>query len=295
MNKFKSHFKFSKQEQSGIFFLLLIIVVLQVVFYVMKHTSHPSEGKLSIDKETQAKIDTLKQRSKAKDSIRFFPFNPNYISDFKGYTLGMSPEEIDRLHAFRAQNKFVNSSVEFQKITQVSDSLLKVIAPYFKFPEWIQSKPNPKGNSLLADRKKISNAQHANAQLKDLNSVTAEELRSIHGIGDKLSARIIKFRDRLGGFLEDDQLNDVYGLEPEVVSRTLEQYTVLNRPEVIRININSATVDEIAQLIYLSYDVASKIVEYREINGQISSLNELTKIDDFPVDKIDRIELYLSL
>ncbi len=295
MNKIKSHFKFSKQERSGIFFLLLIIVVLQVVFYVMKYTSIPLGGKLLIDKETQVKIDSLKQRSHEKDSIRSFPFNPNFISDFKGYTLGMSPEEIDRLHAFRAENRFVNSPNEFQEITQVSDSLLQVISPYFKFPAWTGIKPAGQDKSSTPDGKKVSVAPKVRNQLKDLNSVTAEELKVINGIGDKLSARIIKFRDRLGGFLEDDQLSDVYGLEPEVVGRTLDQFTVLSKPSIIKINLNKATVDEIAQLIYISYDVATKIVEYREINGQISSLNELTKIEDFPVDKIHRIELYLSL
>jgi len=295
MNKIKSHFKFSKQERSGIFFLLLIIVVLQVVFYVMKYTSIPLGGNLLIDSESQVKIDSLKQRSQEKDSIRFFPFNPNFITDFKGYTLGMSPEEIDRLHAFRAQNRFVNSPVEFQEITQVSDSLLQVISPYFKFPDWIGSNPIVQDKSSTPDRKKVSVASKVRKQLKDLNSVTAEELKAINGIGDKLSARIIKFRDRLGGFLEDDQLSDVYGLDPEVVSRTLDQFTVLSKPSIMKINLNKATVDEIAQLIYIGYDVASKIVEYREINGQISSLNELTKIEDFPVDKIHRIELYLSL
>ena len=52
-------------------------------------------------------------------------------SDFKGYRLGMSIEEIDRLHKFREQGKFVNSIKRFQEITQVSDSLLNIIAPYF--------------------------------------------------------------------------------------------------------------------------------------------------------------------
>ena len=49
----------------------------------------------------------------------------------------MSAEEINRLHAYRAKNKWVNSRKEFQRITKVSDSLLKQIAPYFKFPDWV--------------------------------------------------------------------------------------------------------------------------------------------------------------
>jgi len=295
MNKLKSHFSFSKQERSGIFFLLLIIVTLQVVFYVMNYAFSPMEGKVVIDKETQAKFDALKQKSQEKDSIRIFPFNPNFISDYKGYTLGMSLEEINRLHAFRAQHEFVNNADEFQKVTLVSDSLLQVISPYFKFPEWTNNKStNHKRTSTLRNQKDLI-TENDKFQVYDLNNATAEDLKTVNGIGDKLSARIVKFRDRLGGFLLDDQLNDVYGLEPEVVVRTLEKFQVLSRPSIKKININSATVDEIAKLIYIRYNVATNIVEYREINGSISSFNELTKIVDFPVDKIHRIELYLSL
>jgi hypothetical protein len=52
-----------------------------------------------------------------------YPFNPNFITDFKGYKLGMSVQEIDLLE-YRKGNKYVNSPKEFQAVTQVSDSLL---------------------------------------------------------------------------------------------------------------------------------------------------------------------------
>mgnify|MGYP001056120379 CR=1 FL=1 len=295
MHKFKSHFSFSKQERSGIFFLLLIIVALQVVFYVVKYTSSNVEGNLSLDRDTQDKIDALKQNSKQKDSIRFYPFNPNFISDYKGYTLGMSMEEIDRLHAFRAQQKFVNNSEEFQKITHVSDSLLKEISPYFKFPEWAKNKAVSQKKIPSATFQRVLDVQRGDFQIKDLNGATAEDLKAISGIGEKLALRIIKFRNRLGGFLVDDQLYDVYGLEPDVVKRTIKRFKVLNRPQMEKINVNSASAEEVSKLIYIKYNIATKIVEYREVNGSFSSLDELTKIEDFPIDKIHRIKLYLTL
>jgi len=296
MNKFKSHFSFSKQERSGIFFLLLIIVVLQVVFFIVKYTSNNVEGNLLVDKETQDKIDALKDGANQKDSLGMYPFNPNFISDFKGYTLGMSVEEIDRLHTFRAKNEFVNNADEFQNITQVSDSLLQLISPYFKFPEWTKTNPESGGKAASASFQEEELDVLGDAyQIKDLNSATAEDLKVIRGIGDKLSQRIVKFRNRLGGFIVDDQLFDVYGLEPEIVERTFERFKVLSQPQIEKININRASAKEISKLIYLSYDVASDIVAYRKINGTITSFGELTKIEDFPMDKIHRIELYLSL
>jgi len=295
MNKFKSHFSYSKQERSGIFFLLLIIVALQVVFYVVKYTAGNAEGNLSIDRETQDKIDALKQNSQLKDSIRIYPFNPNFISDYKGYTLGMSVEEIDRLHAFRAENKFVNNSDEFQNITKVSDSLLNEISPYFKFPEWANTKSVSQRKIPSAAFQRELEAHKDNFQIKDLNSATTEDLKAISGIGQKLALRIIKFRNRLGGFIVDDQLYDVYGLGPEVVKRSFERFKVLSQPQIEKINVNSASVEEFSKLIYLRYELGIKIVEYREVNGSFSSLDELTKIPDFPIDKIHRIKLYLTL
>ncbi len=291
MNNFKSHFKFNKQERSGIFFLLLIIILLQVGYFVFR--SFPMDESLnsfSADVETQAKIDVLKQEALQKGSIKIYPFNPNFITDYKGYTLGMSVEEIDRLHNFRSKNTYVNSSKEFQKVTQISDSLLNVISPYFKFPEWIKNSKQYSANS-----KRYTKPNSEPVVIKDINLATAKELRSINGIGEKLSARIIKFRDRLGGFLVNEQLYDVYGLEPQVVDRVLKQFKVLEVPLIKKININSASIEELQKLIYLQKKVAIGIVDYRNDNGTIVSFEELIKIEDFPVDKIDRITLYLSL
>jgi DNA uptake protein ComE-like DNA-binding protein len=130
---------------------------------------------------------------------------------------------------------------------------------------------------------------------KDWNQATPEELKGIYGIGDKLSARIVKFRNRLGGFMVNEQLYDVYGLEEEVVLRILEEFRVKEQPAIERININTATRREMEQLIYINQNLAIQIVTYRDSVGIIQSFNEFLKIEDFPADKIDRIKLYLSL
>ena len=120
MKSFKSHFKFSKQERSGIFFLLLFLVIVQVVRFFIQENGSSLDEPLLLDKETQIKIDALKKEQLKKDTLTIYPFNPNFISDYKGYTLGMNIEEIDRLHRFRATNKWVNSAKEFQGVTKIS-------------------------------------------------------------------------------------------------------------------------------------------------------------------------------
>jgi len=299
LKNFKSHFKFNKQERSGIFFLLLFIILLQIGYFLCKSLSADDHvDGLRVDTEMQVKIDLLKEKALRKDSVKIFPFNPNFISDYKGYALGMSVEEIDRLHKFRGTEKYVNSPEEFQQVTQVSDSFLKTMAPYFKFPEWTQKgNKQSKVNSKEFSRRdrNPSPAGKLVGDYLDLNTATAEDLKSINGIGDKLSVRIIKFRDRLGGFFVVEQLYDVYGLEPDVADRTLKRFKLLTKPDIEKIDLNATSVDELAQLVYFRYKVARDIVAYREANGRIVSLNELTHIEDFPADKIERIALYLSL
>lgn len=283
----KSHFNFSKQERSGIFVLLLLIVILQLGYFGLKYFPYQSNTNVfKLDAENQSVYDSLVSASNNTKNIIKKVFNPNYISDFKGYTLGMSPTEMDRLQTFRKEGRYVNSASEFQQVTGISDSLLNEIIPLFKFPDWVQEKAKTKSE--------ISKEKSAAKAIQDINTVSADDLRQISGIGEKLSARIVKFRDRLGGFLVDEQLYDVYGLEPVVVERALRQFQVLNPPNIEKINVNTASTKEIASLVYIEYHVAQNIVLYREANGPYKSTKELFNVSDFPINRIDRIALYLS-
>ncbi len=294
MNSLKSHFKFNKQERSGIFFLLLFITIFQIGYFLIKVIPFPTVETVQTDIKTQTLIDSLKIKQMVQDSTVSYAFNPNFITDFKGYSIGMSVEEIDRLLAFRRNNNFINSSEEFQEVTLISDSLLTVIAPYFKFPDWTQQRGNGDARNTNYPTPNLSNKLNAE-MLKDLNAATAEELKIIKGIGEVLSLRIIKFRDRLGGFLVEDQLQDVYGLEAEVVQRIIEKFPIVSKPAVKRISVNSATKEELAALVYLGTVLAQRIIDHRKAVGTINSLDELMLIEGFPTEKIDRIKLYLQL
>ncbi len=95
--------------------------------------------------------------------------------------------------------------------------------------------------------------------------------------------------------MANEQLYDVYGLKPEVVEETLRAFQVLEVPEVKKINLNTASAKELSQLIYIRSGLAAQIVAYREKNGLFKTFEELTYVDGFPTEKLDRIALYLSL
>ncbi|NJX14672.1 ComEA family DNA-binding protein [Tamlana crocina] len=288
----KSHFKFSKEQRNGIFLLLLLIIALQSVYFYVVSSKGASE-ELQINENELLKftneIDSLRQIEIENSKPKIYPFNPNYITDYKGSTLGMSNEEIDRLLNYRKQNKWINSAKQFQEVTQVSDSLLEFISPYFKFPDWVE---NPKPKTHFSQ----NNKPKTYGEKQDLNTVTAQQLQKVNGVGKVISERIVKFRNKhVGGFLDDVQLNDVYGLTPEVVERIKERFTVKTPSPVKKLNLNTAVVSELVTVPHIDYDLAAEIVEQRQLREGFESFEDLNKVNGFPSNKIEIIKLYLHL
>lgn len=285
------YFIFSREQRKGIFVLFGIIIVLQLLYFFGNFNAlakeFPEKQKwLAL----QSQIDSMKMEEK-KDSPKIYLFNPNFITDYKGYKLGMSVPEIDRLLAFRKENKYVNSSKEFQNVTQVSDSLLNAIAPFFKFPDWVNNKKQFKvygkySNKAFAKKEKIV--------FIDINQATQKDLISIYGVGEAISLRILKLKESLGGFVSMEQMNDIWGLSPEVIENLSTHFKVTAMPNLKKIDINNASLKELSQFSYFRYPLAKEIVTYRSMNGDIKNIEDLTKIRGFPVDKAKIIALYLN-
>ena len=279
---------YSKSQRIGIIMLFLLIFICQVIYFFCNFKSvennvSEKEQWLSYQKE----IDSLKLlKSNYKPTI--YPFNPNFITDFKGYKLGMSVAEIDRLLAFRKQNKFVNSAEEFQSVTKVSDSLLNAISPYFKFPDWVKNKKNF-SNSF--EKKDFSKTEKK--IILDINLATQEDLMKVYGIGEGLSKRILEQKEKFGAYVSMEQMTDVWGLSPEVIENLNKSFFVKNTSSLKKIKINSATIKELSQFPYFRYTLAKEIVTYRSMNNDIK-IEDLAKIKGFPVEKIKIIALYLE-
>ncbi|MCA0132833.1 ComEA family DNA-binding protein [Winogradskyella alexanderae] len=239
----------------------------------------------------RSEIDSLKVAKLEENKTTIYPFNPNYITDFKGYSLGMSNEEIDRLHEFRSKNQWVNSASQFQKVTNVSDSLLAEISPYFKFPEWVNKPKKQYSNTYLNQ-----NTTKTFEQKIDLNKATKSQLQKVYGVGEKLSERIITYRNRLvGGFHSEIELTEVHGLTDEVIENIKKDFVVKTPRTIVTYNLNTASKDDLVLIKYVDYEIASNIIEERTLRDGFKSLEELTKVEDFPLNKYEIIKLYLHL
>ena len=288
MPNFKSHFEFDNQQRSGILLLCFLIVGLFCVLYfytpqpvLLLNTSSPKVLK------QQAYVDSLRLEALERKKPKRYPFNPNFISDYKAYTLGLTPSEFDRLSSYRSKNKWINSIKDFKLVTKASDSLMAELGPLFKFPDWVvksSSSPKKVSSLVLSYNDKI-----------DLNVATSTQLQQVRGIGPALSARIISYKDKLGGFSVDKQLLSVWGLSESVVANVLAGFTVKTPKQIHQISVNTASASDIATISGISYDLAKQIWEFRVLRQEIVSLSELQKIEGMTASKYALIELYLHV
>jgi DNA uptake protein ComE-like DNA-binding protein len=290
MEKIKSHFVFNRSQRNGILLLVFFISGYLVLNYYVDFSKEnlldiKSKEVIAIQKE----LDSLRTIEVASKMPKVFPFNPNFLTDFKGYALGMSTEEIDRLLAFRKENKWINSVKDFKKVTKVSDSLLNKISPYFKFPDWVT---NSKSKNKYVKREF---KEKTFKQKIDLNLATQGQLEELNGIGKTFSKRIIDYRNKLGGFTNDIQLYEVYGLDFQATNSILKEFTVKTPKEIIKMALNSISASDIATVPSISFDIAKRIWEYRILNEGIKSFSELDNIEGLTKRKLQGIQLYLKL
>jgi len=289
MNHIKSHFTFTKKQRNGILWLLIVVFFSQGAYYFF---DFPSEN-IKVDTQKladfQREIDSLKAVKVIENKPKIYPFNPNFITDYKGYTLGMTPVEIDRLHHFRKQDKWVNSIKDFQKVTQVSDSLLAEISPFFKFPEWVT---NPKKQYTASFK---TNQPKSEAQKIDLNIATSAQLQKVYGIGEYYANSIINYRTKHNGFASLVELNGIYGLKPETIEELKKSFSLKTPKAITKINLNTASRDQLVTIEFIDYEIAHNIIEYRTLHEGFDSFEDLVKVIDFPLKKLEIIKLYLRL
>lgn len=297
MRPYRFFFNFTKSQRAGIFALFIVICIIQASYFIITSRNWESPEEVAAEEQQwlalQEDIDKLKSESSEKQ-FTIYPFNPNFISDHKGYTLGMTTAEIDRLHKFREKGSYINTVKDFQEVTKVSDSLLAVISPYFKFPDWATEKQSPTKHP--DDKNEIfSKSLKKNAvALLDINQAIEEELDEVYGIGPVFAKKILRRRAQLGGFVSMEQMEDFKEFSPEAIAGLKKSFTVVKTPGVIKININTASLNQLSYFPYFNKSIARAIITHRSMKGKIVNIEELLEINDFPVEKVKIITLYLE-
>jgi competence ComEA-like helix-hairpin-helix protein len=117
---------------------------------------------------------------------------------------------------------------------------------------------------------------------------------ALPGIGSKLSKRIISFRDKLGGFYSVEQVGETY-LLPDSTFQKIKPYLFVSNSSLKRININTASVDEMKAHPYIKYNMANAIFQYRQQHGNYISVEQIKKILIITDEIYQKAAPYLSV
>lgn len=278
--RFLSAFTFKKEQFKGIYILIALILSLQFLYW---YYTINQVGAVTYTAEELAFIQQFHLKETTTTAVSIFPYNPNFITDFKGFQLGLSVSEIDRLHRFRADGKFVNSAAAFQEVTKVSDSLLMVLAPHFKFPDWVTE----------AETKKYGTSKSIDVVKKDINAILASDLMEVSGIGPFYAEKILELKAKYGALKSLDQLDEIWGMQESLIQKISVYFKVAPSDDGIQIEINGASVKELMRLPYINYKIARALVIHRSAYGAFTSEADFMLVDNFPMEKYSIISMYI--
>jgi competence ComEA-like helix-hairpin-helix protein len=309
----RRNFGFSQREANGFLWLLGIMVLLTAAPFLFDalYTSR-TFNRLTSDRQT---LDSLVAHLEARQpeernsganmrpTVALRPFNPNQLTVEQWQEFGLPKYLAQRIINYRSKAGGFTYKAQLGKIYGLPDSVFQKLYPYIQLPEERphpykrqeqvarseRPAPNPDWSSDRPLREKFILAPF------NINTADTTQLKQIRGIGSKLSARIVKYRDGLGGFHSQAQLQEVYGLQPEVVDSLLK-YTFV--PDVYvphQLNINTATADELRAHPYISSNVARALVAYREQHGQYEKLEDVQQVKLVNAELFEKLKPYLQL
>jgi DNA uptake protein ComE-like DNA-binding protein len=251
----KNIFQLTRNERLGFLGIGIIFFGMLVFKYFdskleVKHVSSSLELNQSKNpdaevlflKKSETKITEKIEKSELRSVLKpFEKFNPNTVTNTYWEKIGLQPKMAKRINKFIKSGNGIDKASELLVIYGFKKEWLKDIEAYLVF-------------------KKIK---------IDLNVANAFELQLVKGIGEVLSARILKFRDKLGGFTSCSQLYQVYGIDSVSLESSMDRFEIKKPWKKIRIN--QASLQELESHLYLNFIQSEEIIKIRSISGEIDS------------------------
>ena len=155
----------------------------------------------------------------------------------------------------------------------------------------------PCGNVLQDKGTIVNKSPHRNKRIKpfSINSADTTQLKVISGIGSILARRIVKYRDKLGGFIRKDQYQEIYGLRTAALAALVKQTYIAPNFKPRRLNINTCHLKELAAHPYVSYEQAKNLVCYRAQHGSFTAVEDLRALALIDEATLEKIAPYLAV
>lgn len=312
-----AYFSFTRKERTGIIIIVLLILLFIALpflfpfFIPVKPVDHAAFDKeiatlniKDMDSTTrfyqgnagenndqgyyqpQAKNDFYK-----KPTGELFYFDPNSLSVDGWRKLGVREKTITTIQNYISKGGKFHKPEDIGKIWGLHEDEIKRLLPYINIAQ------KPSGN--FTEQKnttvfKTYEKSKYNITTVDINTADTSALIALPGIGSKLANRIITFRDKLGGFYKIEQVAETFAL-PDSTFQKIKERLAIGNPSIKKLNINSATLDELKMHPYIRYNIANAIVQYRMQHGEFLAVSDIRKIMMITEDIYLKAEPYLSV
>jgi len=299
---FRELFTFTSGEKKGLLILTGIIVLLLLILLLLPFILREGKGSdsewikemsrldLKINESTVPISDSIAEEDEVNPGRELFEFDPNLATEQNFKALGLTSWQIKIIDKFRKKGGRFRTKEDFGKIYSIGRAQLEILEPYIHIQSNLSTEKNDSARlNYISDKVK----NDAGNFMIEINSCDSNDLYKLNGIGKILAARIIKYRDRLGGFVRLDQLLEIYGLRTETFSGLLIHLRI-DTTLVRKLKLNSMEYRQLKQHPYLTPFQAKSIIKYRELKG-FKGLEDLEKYKLLMKEDLEKIRPYLSL
>ncbi|WP_316850896.1 ComEA family DNA-binding protein [Pedobacter agri] len=291
------HFGFSKGEFNGLLVLIFLIMLLKVIPIIYDHfriVEKDDPGLLAkirkIEITDQQNFNYTRDRienTSAGKVVTLFNFDPNQLDSEGWQKLGLSAKQAQVIVNYTHKGGRFRRVEDLAKMYTISPAMYGKIRPFVR----IEDQPdNFKKTDFVYEKKEYVKKASV---IVDINTADSAQLDEIKGIGGTFAKRILKYRERLGGFYKKEQLMEVYGLDSAKYDEIRDQIT-LSRIALRIVNINTAQFNDLKSNPYLSYKQINAIIQYRKQHGNYNNPSDLKKIVILNQKIIDQITPYIS-
>lgn len=293
MDEFRRLFTFGKGERVAIISILtvLLLSILACIFLPFKkeppeYAYHNLDSLIQVRENALQEAEAQKQEARMPQQSRLtpFPFNPNEMNEEDWHRLGLTERQIRMIGNYQAKGGTFYSKADFKRLYCINDEEYETLAPYIIIPasEGKRKTYSEKGfNSTNASINDSVSFEKKKIDIVAVNSSDSSMLSVIPRVGPYLASRIVAYRERLGGFVELEQLLEVKGMD-ESRFESIGHYLSFDETDVKKIDVNRDEFKAILAHPYFTYDMVKAVVRYRESRGFIKNWEQLeTVLTDF--------------
>jgi DNA uptake protein ComE-like DNA-binding protein len=287
MESLRKWLSFSKGERVAIITILaaILILILACLFRPSRKTLsddslHNLDSLLALH-QTAIEQQQQQQAEKAQEvaELHPFPFNPNTITEEEWRQIGLTDRQVRNIMNYKAKGGKFYSKNDLGKLYTISEEDFAQLEPFIVLPE-VQRNTGYKSASKKKEEQKGEESKPVEKKaipIVDLNTVDSTTLVELPQIGGFMASRILEFRDKLGGFVDLEQLRDVKGMD-EARFAAIKPYINLGEVETHKIDVNRADFKTLVHHPYLSYEQVKRIFNQREKRGMIKNWAQLEEL-----------------